>query len=90
MSYSTSFKESVWCTPGWILLALVGAYSWSLVTKALPDPSKLMIVGLYWDSGMQLTYLLVPLLFFGSRLSLTQGIGVLLVFIGLMLTRYHV
>jgi FtsH-binding integral membrane protein len=90
MSYSTSFKASPWFMPGWIALALIGVVGWALITKIESEPSKLVMLGLYWDSLMQLTYILVPIFFFSARLSIPQTIGVILVFVGLALTRYHV
>ena len=87
LSYMPALKESVWYWPLWILVAGMGTLGWGLVSKSVPDASKLLIVGLYWDTLMQLTYLLMPLLIFGARLTMTQSAGAVLIFLGLVLTR---
>jgi hypothetical protein len=71
----------------WLALSVVAALSWAVVAKQVPDATELVKVGLYWDTLMQLTYLLIPIAVFGARLTALQSCGVLVIFIGLLMTR---
>lgn len=87
MSYIPSFNHSAWATPGWIALAIVGALSWAAVCRATPDATRLLVLGMYWDTLMQLSYVLVPVLVFGARLTMFQSAGLAMIFAGLLMVK---
>lgn len=87
LSYIPALKASPAYYPIWILITLFSTMAWAVLAKSIPDSSRLLVIGLYWDTLMQLTYLLMPLLIFGARLTLTQSAGAVLIFLGLLLTR---
>ena len=68
-------------------LGLIANFCWLHIARGEPNPSKLVLLGLYWDVMLTLTYMLVPMLFFGARLTLMQGLGVLAIFAGIVLTK---
>ena len=87
VSYSPAIKESQFYYPAFFAITALSTLGWALLAKQIENPSRLLVIGLYWDTLMQLTYLLVPVLVFSARLSLYQSAGVFLIFTGLMMTR---
>ena len=86
-SYSTWLKESKIYFPLGILAAIIANFIWLSIAKSEVNPSVLMIKGLVWDAMLTGCYLLVPILFFNARFTFVQGLGVILVIIGLLLTK---
>lgn len=86
-TYSESFKVSKHYFSVAIILAILSNLIWFHIAKHEPSSSILMLKGLYWDVMLMLSYLIVPLLFFSAKFSALQGIGIVLVLIGLVLTK---
>jgi hypothetical protein len=87
ISYLPTVKASVYYAPLWIVITLVSTLGWALVAKSTPDSSKLLVLGMYWDTLMQMTYLMLPVIAFGARLTMFQSAGVALIFSGLFMIR---
>lgn len=87
LSYMPALKNSQYYYPMWFAVSVLAAWSWAMVARVVPDSTELVRVGLYWDTLMQLTYLIIPIACFGARLTLLQSAGVALIFTGLMMTR---
>lgn len=86
-SYSNTFKQTAWYYPVGIMAAIIANLIWLWISKLDSNPSSLAIKGLYWDSMLTITYMAVPLLFFGAKLNNYQISGLLLIFLGLVLTK---
>lgn len=86
-SYSETFKASNWFYPVGVITAIVANLTWLWISKTEPDPAKILIKGLYWDSMLTAIYLVVPILMFGVRLTLVQGLGLGLVVAGLVVVK---
>jgi hypothetical protein len=87
LSYTPSLKEVWYYLPMWFAMTGVSTFGWAMVAKSIHDPSKLVVVGLGWDTLMQLTYLLLPVIAFGARLNFVQSCGAALIFVGLLMTK---
>lgn len=83
LSYYGNFKQSQWYVPLGMFLGLTTSLIWFNISKAEPDPSILIIKGLWWDAMLTLIFIIIPLLFFGARLSMYQWVGFGLVLLGL-------
>lgn len=86
-SYSDSLKSSNYYYLIGIAAAIVANVCWLYIAKQEPNPSKLVMTGLYWDVMLTLVYIAVPLLLFGARLNLWQGLGIVSIFVGIILTK---
>lgn len=87
-TYSESFKASNWYYPAGVAAAIVANLIWLWIGKLEANPSVLVIKGLYWDSMLTATYILVPILFFGAKVSTFQIFGIAFIGIGLILTKF--
>lgn len=87
LSYSDKVKASHWYYPVGLALAIGCNFLWLYVAKHTPDKHDIYISGLVWDSLIVGCYALIPVLFFGVRFSGATAIGVLLVIVGLFLTK---
>lgn len=87
ISYLPAAKASPYYMLMWILPVAMGTIGWALVTKGEPNSSKLLVLGMYWDTLMQVTYLLIPVVIFSARLTLFQTAGIGLIFAGLFMIR---
>ena len=87
-SYSEFAKKSWWFFPLGIAVAVIANVTWLYISKAESNTSSLLVKGLWWDAMLTLTYVVVPLILFGAKLTLNQGIGMGLVLTGLLLTKF--
>ena len=86
LSYS-NFKYS---TYGWVVAAVSGAAAniiWFSIARNTSDPTKLAVLGIYWDVMLTSIYLIVALWFFDARFTLSQTIGIILIVIGIILIK---
>lgn len=88
VSYSETIKSSPWFYPIGLFGALIANLTWLWISSLDKNASSLMIKGLWWDSMLVFVYLIVPIIFFGARFSLYQGIGVGLIVLGIALTKF--
>lgn len=86
-SYHEGFKTSPWYFPAVLAASITTTILWFSIAKAESNASKLMITALFWDSMLMLIYLLIPVFFFETKFTTTQGIGVALTLAGLLLTK---
>jgi len=87
LSYMPTLKGSPYYFLMWTAVTAVSTLAWALLAKAVPDSTRLVVVGLYWDTLMQVTYLLIPVMIFGARLTMLQTSGILLIFCGILMAR---
>lgn len=87
ISYSETAKSSWFYFPLGILAAIIANVTWLHISKMELDNSALVIKGLWWDSMLTSLYILIPIIFFGARLSGIQIVGLVLVVAGLFLTK---
>lgn len=86
-SYHNGFKTHKMYYVVVTILAVLCNLIWFQIAKQEPSSSILMIKGLFWDVMLMLCYLIVPILFFSARFSTLQGLGLILVLSGLLLTK---
>lgn len=58
---------------------------WVLISRSIPQ-SSIPIFSLYFDTQLTMMYLFIPYFFIQFNLSITQIIGIVFIFIGLILT----
>lgn len=86
-SYAPAIKASMAYYPLGIGLAMINNYIWLKIAKSTNDSSKLLMLGVYWDSMIVLSYVLLPVIFFGARAHGTSLLGIVLIVVGMMLTK---
>jgi multidrug transporter EmrE-like cation transporter len=86
-SYHSGFKTTKYYYLLVTILAIFCNLIWFQIAKQEPSSSVLMIKGLFWDVMLMMCYLIVPILFFSARFSVFQGVGLILVLSGLLLTK---
>lgn len=87
LSYSEKMKASHWYFPVGILIAIVANVMWLYIAKNSPAKESIYVRGLIWDSMIVGTYTLIPIVFFGVRLSSWTLAGAALIAVGLILTK---
>lgn len=87
VSYAPNIKASPYYYIIGIFLAIVLNTLWLTIAKRTIDNSKLLLYGLYWDSIITFTFLLVPFLFFHIKLTPIQYTGIILIISGIICTK---
>lgn len=87
ISYYGPFKSSPLFLPLGLTSALIANLTWLSISRSDLNPSSLIVKGLYWDAMLTSVYMIVPIVFFDAKLSLNQGIGAILIVMGLILTK---
>lgn len=87
-SYYAPFKNSAYFYPAFLSTSLLSTWAWAWCARTTLDPSKLVMRGLYWDVLLATVYLAVPFAFFHAKITTNQGIGIAMIFLGLILTKF--
>ena len=82
----SSFKSSQYFYPVGLLFAFVTNFIWLYIAKHSAG-AVLYTRGLLWDSIIVAAYVLVPVLFFNIRLSLTSAVGCVIIVVGIIITK---
>lgn len=87
VSYSKDFKASHYYFPVGLLLALTVNFLWLYIAKHSPNKESIYVRGLIWDSMIVGSYALLPIAFYGVRLSGFMLVGAVLIVSGLVLVK---
>lgn len=85
-SYSEKIRMSNWFIPANMAAGLMTAYLWGSVVRQTNDNNQIYVRALWWDSMIVLTFALMPLTF-GIKMNTVSAIGVLLIIIGIIITK---
>jgi drug/metabolite transporter (DMT)-like permease len=83
LTFAPSMKMSPYLMPFGIGMAVAGNFLWIMMARSIQQPMVLVYYGMLWDTMITLSFILVPVVFFGIRFTLISGLGCLLVLIGL-------
>lgn len=86
LTYS-HWRQSQWFIPLGLLLGSASNIFWLLLSRRLENHSQQFFWALLWDSCIVATFILVPMIFFGFRLTPLGYVGVTLTVAGLLLTK---
>lgn len=87
LTFKPELKMSMYLIPTALCLAIFGNLLWILLAKSTESPAKLIIYGMAWDTMITLSFLLVPIVFFGVRFSPVAGLGCTMVVVGLLIMK---
>jgi len=87
LTFSPSMKMSSYLIPLGIGMAVAGNFLWIMMARSIHQPAVLVYYGMLWDSMITVSFILVPIVFFGVRFNLISGIGCGLVLAGLTLMK---
>jgi multidrug transporter EmrE-like cation transporter len=87
LTFKPELKVSNYLMPFGLGLALIGNLLWILLAKSTHEPAKLIVYGMVWDTMITLSFLLVPMMFFGVRFTLVSGVGCGFVVLGLLMMK---
>lgn len=87
ISYHPVVKSSPYYFPIGIICSVINAVLWQTIAKKLINSSEIMIAGFWWDAMIFSVYAIVPLVFFGAKLTLTTVIGLIFIVMGVGLTK---
>ena len=87
LTFKPEMKVSAYLLPIGISLAVVGNLLWILLARSTVDLSRLIVYGMLWDTMITLSFLLVPVVFFGVRFTVIGGVGCGLVGVGLLMMK---
>lgn len=85
--YNPTLRESGAYIPLGLTVALAGNLIWLFIAKATPTNS-LAFYALMWDTMVTLTFIVIPVAFFGMRLGLLSIAGFMLTIAGLAMMKY--
>lgn len=84
-SYLSSWKNSIFYYPIGITVALIVNLLWFKIAREVLDNNSLYRYGVVWDVLIALSWLLIPVLFFGIKLTKTNVTGLVLLVIGIVM-----
>lgn len=88
VAYHPSIKSATMLYYGLgLVIALLCNITWLFIARHSETAAQIYYRGLVWDSLIVGSYVLVPILFFGVRLSLQASLGLVLIVIGLFLSK---
>lgn len=87
LTFKPELKVSAYLLPIGLSLAVVGNLLWILLARSTQEPGKLIVYGMAWDAMITLSFLLVPIMFFGVRFTVVSGVGCGLVGLGLLMMK---
>lgn len=70
-----------------VMVGIVANVIWFSMAQRVIDPSKILMLGFYWDIMIVCCFTTIPVLFYGATLSWTKIIGLGIIFIGIVLTK---
>jgi hypothetical protein len=74
--YLTGVAATVTCTILWLTVA-----------KLIGDKDKILVAGIWWDTMIMLSYVIVPIAFYKAELTPMAATGILLIIVGIGLTK---
>lgn len=87
ISHLKEFHSSVWYYVTGITIAVVANILWLTIAKNSPNSTFTTYAALYWDIMISVCFLIVPLLLFDVKLSNYGILGVILILVGIGLTK---
>jgi drug/metabolite transporter (DMT)-like permease len=87
LTFAPSMKASSYLIPLGITMAIAGNFLWIMMARSIHQPAALVYYGMLWDSMITISFILVPIIFFGVRFNFVSGIGCTLVLVGLTLMK---
>lgn len=85
-SYSSELKSSPYYYVIGIAAAIIANLLWLNLARNVPA-DKLVLLGLFWDIMLTVAYLLVPILFFETKLSALQWTGIGVIILGIVMVK---
>jgi drug/metabolite transporter (DMT)-like permease len=86
--YNESFKKTPYFIWVGLFVGLVANYVWLSIAKQSKG-ADLYVRGLIWDCLMIAAYTLIPVMFYGIKLTPTTIIGCVLIIVGIFLTKVN-
>lgn len=87
VSNSTRLQSTPYYLLVGISISIVANLLWLTIAKHSLDQHQRYLNGLYWDSMIVLAYALLPLYLYNVRLSWSATLGVILMLVGMVLTK---
>lgn len=87
LSYLPTLKVSVLYMPIAIFIGALAHYLWFTIAKSSNDQNQIYVYAIIWDSMFMVIYSVLPVMAFDVRLTGVQVCGVVLVLIGMILTK---
>ncbi|APR76760.1 Hypothetical protein A7982_02107 [Minicystis rosea] len=85
--YIPTVKTGPYFFPIGLLCALLGNVVWLHLVRHVDSGEQILVDGFWWDGMVVAASTLIPILCFGIRLRATVGLGMLLMVLGMMLTK---
>jgi len=70
-----------------MVIALFTSYFWTTISRNI-DKNSVVIYGAWYDAMLTLAFLLIPLLFTGFNLTPKQAIGIVIMLLGILITKF--
>lgn len=91
MAYALSASLPFWVSKNTqmavsILIGIIANLCWVTISRGVPQ-NEIPLYGLIFDSILTLLFLFVPFFFIKFELTVTQCVGILMVLVGLFLTK---
>jgi drug/metabolite transporter (DMT)-like permease len=87
LTFSPSMKTSEYLMPLAIAMAIAGNLLWIKMARSIQEPAALVYYGMLWDSMITVSFIVVPIIFFGVRFNVISGFGCVLVLAGLTMMK---
>ena len=87
VTFSPSVRAAGLVFPAGLVTAVIGNVLWLMLVNKVYDQQKLIYYGMLWDTMVTASFILVPVLFMGVRLSMLSMIGCGVVVAGLLMMK---
>lgn len=86
-SNMNTWKHTWWFIPMGVFIGMVSNALWFTIAKHTKEHSQILLLGSYWDVMILACFLTIPFVFFEVNISLKEFIGIMIIFIGVVVTK---
>lgn len=87
ISYHDTIKAHWTYFPLGLFLSVLANFGWLKIAKVTESKNDIVVYGAFWDSMIVMVFLMIPLLWFGVRLTTKDSIGLALIISGILVMK---
>lgn len=86
ITYNKVFQQTVYFYPAGIFITTISGFIWYYISKNTIEKTT-FVVSMIWDSALIISFILMPVLYFGVDLSKKEALGVIFIVVGTLILK---